>query len=130
MVFPANGGPGLRTINQDRGVNKLINDRVDLTLECVRLAYAGMESPLGPTIRRYWDFFSLFGDFRGYCEFFLLQDLVSDDFSQVRFFLPFEGFTPDPLPKCVAEYRTYMAADIAFLKSRNARIQAYASSAA
>lgn len=34
------------------------------------------------------DFFDLFGDFTGNVDFFLLQDLVIDDFTAVRFFMP------------------------------------------
>ena len=41
---------------------------------------------------RYVDFFELFVDFRGYTNFFLLQDLVMDDHTAVRFFTPLCGF--------------------------------------
>jgi hypothetical protein len=34
---------------------------------------------------RYRDFFALFESFRGYVDFFLLQDLVTDDYSGVTF---------------------------------------------
>ncbi len=52
------------------------------------------DSPLAPTLSRYADFFALFGDFRGYVSFFLLDDLVTDDGS-VKFFMPFDDFRPD-----------------------------------
>ncbi len=45
-VFPNNRIGGKHTINQARGVNSLIDDRFDLTLECIRLFYIGEESPL------------------------------------------------------------------------------------
>ncbi len=41
IVFPNNRIDGKHTINQARGVNSLIDDRFDLTLECIRLFSAG-----------------------------------------------------------------------------------------
>jgi uncharacterized protein DUF6994 len=49
----------------------------------------------------------LFGDFRGYVEFFLLRDLVTEDWSAVKFFMPFEDFNTSPLPKSLEAYRAY-----------------------
>jgi hypothetical protein len=40
-VFPNNRINGKPTINQARGVNSLIDDRFDLTLECIREKYKG-----------------------------------------------------------------------------------------
>ena len=57
-------------------------------------ALPGCRSPLGDVLARYSDFFALFGDFRGYVDFFLLQDLVTDDYSAVRCFMPFDDFSP------------------------------------
>ena len=54
--------------------------------------YLNETSPLGAALARYADYFRLFGHFRGYVEFFLLQDLVTDDCSAVKFFSPFEDF--------------------------------------
>ena len=79
MVFPGNRLDGKLTINGARGLNRKIADRFDLTLECIRRHYLGQPSPLGETLARYRDFLALFEDFRGYVEFFMLQDLVSDD---------------------------------------------------
>jgi hypothetical protein len=39
IVFPNNRIDGNNTINQARGINSLIDDRFDLTLECIRLFY-------------------------------------------------------------------------------------------
>ena len=47
----------------------------DLTLECIRLFYENKESPLSFVFQRYIEFFNLFCDFKGYVDFFLLQDL-------------------------------------------------------
>lgn len=73
IVFPKNKIDGKHTINQARGVNRFIDDRFDLTLECIRRFYSGGESPLYKTLLRYRDFFDLFGDFPGYVDFFLLH---------------------------------------------------------
>jgi len=124
IIFPGNRINGLPTINQDRGVNLYINDRIDLTLECIRRYYLDEESPLFDTLKRYSDFFDLFVDFRGYCEYFLLQDLVSDDFSEVNFLLPFSEFINDPLPNDITEYNIYKQNTIDFLHNRNKRIEA------
>lgn len=125
IVFPGNRVNGLQTINQEKGFNKKINDRIDLTLECIRLFYINKCSPLFDVIKRYCDFFSLFGDFQGYCEYFLLQDLVKDDFTKVKFFIPFEGFFANPLPQSVKEYRQFKSNNIRFLRKRNKRIKTY-----
>ena len=81
------------TNNIAGGFNRSIADRFDLTLECIRRHYVDQASPLASTLSRYADFFALFGDFRGYVSFFLLDDLVTDDCS-VKFFMPFDDFRP------------------------------------
>ena len=93
MVFPANRVDGKMTINQRRvDVTTRIKDRFDLTVECIRRHYLEEPSPLSDTLARYADFFGLFGDFAGYVDFFHLQDLVNEDTSTVKFFMPFEDF--------------------------------------
>jgi len=79
MIFPANRVDGKHTINVMRGFTRQIADRFDLTLECIRRHYLGQSSPLGETLLRYRDFFSLFDDFSGYVDFFALQDLLAED---------------------------------------------------
>ena len=71
-------------------------------LECIRRFYAGEGSPLAECLGRYEEFFSLFGDFSGYVDFFFLQDLLDED--KVKFFTAFDGFGSNPLPKDAAEY--------------------------
>ena len=78
IVFPAHKKNGF-TINQARGVNRNISDRFDLTLECIRRFYLDEESVLLNTLNRYHDFFELFGDFKAYINFFMLQDFVDDN---------------------------------------------------
>lgn len=123
MIFPGNMVAGQMTINGARGCNHRIKDRFDLTVECIRRHYRNDESPLSGAIARYADFFHLFGDFRGYVEFFLLQDLVSEDFSGIRFFTPFEDFHPWPLPTSVDAYQSYRQKAEEFLQARNQRIR-------
>lgn len=121
-IFPSRQVNGKMSINQARGINAKIKDRFDLTLECIRLFYEGETTPLTDTFKRYENFFSLFGDFKGYVEFFLFQDLVGDDFSSVKYHLPFDGFSGSPLPKNVDEYLEYAKNTEIFLKARSQRI--------
>lgn len=124
MIFPGNRVDGKWTINQARGCAKQIRDRFDLTVECIRRHYNGDESPLSGVLQRYARFFELFQSFRGYVEFFLLQDLVSADFSSVRLSEPFDNFASSPIPDGVGDYNAYRAASIAFIEARNKRILA------
>ena len=125
VIFPGNRVKGQNTINQARGMSKAIKDRIYLTLECIRRHYVDEDSPLADTLKRYSDFFDLFLDFKGYCEFFLLQDLATTDFENVKYFLPFTDFTGNQMPKTVEEYQLYMHNNIRFISSRNSRISEY-----
>jgi len=124
IIFPNNCIDGKNTMNQSRGVNKFIDDRFDLTLECIRLFYAGQESPLYDTILRYKNFFALFDNFMGYIDFFLLNDLV-DKNGNILFYLPFDNFNTAPSFESVAEYLVYKKRVIDFIKARNKRIANY-----
>jgi hypothetical protein len=130
MVFPGNIVDGKPTINGARGFHRSICDRFDLTMECIRLHYLGEPSPLSDTVARYADFFALFGDFAGYVDFFLLQDLLNEEMSGVKFFTPFEDFTVSPLPGTLDAYISYRQRSIEFIESRNRRIAAYTTSLA
>jgi hypothetical protein len=122
MVFPAIRVDGKMTINAQRGCHPRIKDRFDLTVECIRRHYRGEDSPLSATLARYAGFFRLFGDFRGYVAFFLLQDLVTEDCSAVRFFLPFEDFNTSPLPGSMDTYLAHRQLAVDFIEARNRRI--------
>ena len=63
----------------------MICDRIDYTLECIRLFYLdkNADSPLKSCLNRYNFFFDLFGSFENYVKFFLLDDLVTKDYKQV-----------------------------------------------
>lgn len=126
MVFPGNQIEGKWTINQARGCLKKISDRLDLTLECIRRYYLNQRSPLEETLKRYRDFFALFESFSGYVNFFMLQDLVTDDCSAVMFFMPFDDFKTPSVPKDGDSYRAYRHLSIEFIEARNRRIDRYA----
>ena len=120
IVFPAHKKNGF-TINQARGVNRIISDRFDLILECIRRFYKGEESPLSKTFTNYKDFFDLFNDFKGYIDFFLLRDFVDKE-EQIRFSLPFDNFKRPSLPQTIEEYKQYKNQTIDLMNSRNKRI--------
>ena len=125
IIFPSSREDGKMTINGARGFNRKIGDRFDLTLECIRLHYAGLENPLEDTFNLPTNkfFFSLFRNFKGYVDFFLLQDLVDTNFEKVSFFTKTETpFLKSPIPHTAAEYREYKNATLKFVASRNSRI--------
>jgi hypothetical protein len=125
IVFPGNQVDRKPTPNGARGLHPKIRDRFDLTVECIRRYYLGQQpNPLGDCLARYPDFFRLFGDFAGYVEFFLLQDLVDETTSTVKFFMPFEDFTRSPLPPTLDAYLGYRQRAIEFIELRNLRIAA------
>ena len=129
IVFPANKIDGKMTINGAKGFNRAIADRMDLALECIRRHYIGGKSPLSDTLSRYANFFDLFENFRGYVSHFLLQDLVTEDYQDVRFFTRFDKFRrednfPSPaVPRDVDTYREFRRRSIDFIKARNQRIE-------
>ena len=83
VIFPVHPN----SMNQRRGMNTLISDRWDLTLECIRRHYAGEDSPLSKVIEADKAFYDLFVDFKGYVDFFLLQDCVSGNYSSVNIWM-------------------------------------------
>ena len=85
-------------INQGVSINGIC-DRWDLPLECIRLFYLKQESPLTKTLNNYSSFFELYNDFEDYVKFFLMEDLVSNDFKSINFFLEHKSFELNPIPK-------------------------------
>ncbi len=122
IIFPSNKIDNKMTINGARGMSRNIKDRFDLTLECIRRYYIKEPNPLSDTLQRYASFFKLFENFKGYVDFFLLQDLVSEDYLSVKFTIPFFSFDNPPLPKNVDEYILYKSNMSNFLNERNRRI--------
>ena len=64
----------------------------------------------------------MFIDFKGYVDFFYLQDCVTDDYSQVKFWLGNGEFEYYPLPKTVNEYLLWIEKELEFVNHRNSRI--------
>ena len=120
-LFPNNRIDGNHTINQARGVNSLIDDRFDLTLECIRLFYLGQTSPLYDTLNRYKYFFALFENFIGYIQFYLLDDII-DNNGNIKFYLPFDNFKSKPVFNSLDDYFLYKQGVMTFINSRNKRI--------
>jgi hypothetical protein len=128
-LFPGNRIEGQATINAARGFHSKINDRFDLSLECIRLHYLGEANPLETAFSRYSEFFGLFESFEGYVQFFLLQDLVNEKGTEVKFFLPHDpSFEGSPRPDSVESYMQYKANTINFVKARNNRIRDWTAS--
>jgi hypothetical protein len=123
ILWPAVRIDGKWTINQARGCLRSIADRMDLTLESIRRHYRGEWSPLANVLARYHDFFAAFDDFRSYVDFWLVQDMVTDDYSAVRFFMPFDEFRTPSIPQDLDTYREYRRRSIEFIKARNRRIE-------
>ncbi len=59
---------------------------------------------------------------RRHVDFFLLQDLVSDDYGAVRFFMPFNDFSPTAIPRNLDTYLEFRRLSIKFTEARNRRI--------
>ena len=125
LIFPSNRDDGKMNINGARGTNSKINDRFDLTLECIRRYYFKKDNPLQEVLLRYSDFFELFENFKGYVEFFLLQDLVSNNYESVNFYLPFDNFKRSSVPVNLEEYLTYKNKVLDFVNARSKRINEY-----
>lgn len=125
VIWPSKQIKHMPTINSARGFSKgkEIADRLDLTIECIKRYYCHEENnPLYDTLSRYKDFFDLFVDFKGYIDFFLLQDAVSNDYSTVNIAIPFDNFSTFPVPHNVDEYIQYMETTSKFVNKRNMRI--------
>jgi len=123
IIFPSNKIDNKITINGARGFYRSIIDRFDLTLECIRRYYLSEESPLSDVFHRYQSFFSLFKNFKGYVDFFLLQDLVNSDYQQVNFFYKFDqNFPSDPFPDSFDEYLIFIQKMKDFVTNRSLRM--------
>jgi len=121
-IFPNNRVNGKHTINGARGCNSWIDDRFDLTLQCIKLFYQGQQSPLYGTLLRYRSFFELFESFIGYIKFFLLDDVV-DEKGEIKFYLPFDDFKTKPAFSHTDDYLFYKSRVKEFVISRNKRIE-------
>ncbi len=118
IIFPKKD-----SINRARGLNPLVKDRWDLTLECIRRFYKNESSPLYDTLVKNKDFFDLFVDFKGYVDFFYLQDCVSTDYQSVIFWIGDGDLSKNPIPKTVDEYLKWIEKQLEFVSKRNKRIE-------
>lgn len=121
VIFPVH----VNSMNQRKGMNIRIADRWDLTLECIRRYYIGEESPLSKVIEGDREFYNLFVDFKGYVDFFFMQDCVSDDYSSVDIWMGDASFTKNGFPETVDDYFRFLLNEHIFLDKRNRRIQEY-----
>ena len=121
IIFPRHRN----SINQCRGTNQQIIDRWDLTLECIRRFYSGERSPIDWCLEQDREFFELFVDFKGYVDFFFLQDCVSNDYSKVNMWLDTELFEMYPYPRNREEYLRWIQCNLDFVEKRNARIASF-----
>lgn len=119
------------TINQARGTRSKIADRMDLTLECIRRHYIdGSASPLSDVLEAYGDFFALFEDFREFVDFFHFQDLVTENYESVNFYIPLEDFTRAGTPRNLEEYISYREATLLMIEKRARRMSDWVGAAA
>ena len=70
------------------------------------------------------EFFNLFCDFKGYVDFFLLQDLVTANYSAVKYHIKHRDFEESPLPQNIDEYLEYRENTLNFIRARGQRIRA------
>lgn len=114
VIFPVH----VNSMNQRKGTNLRIADRWDLTLECIRRHYVGEESPLSKVIESDKAFYDLFVDFKGYVDFFFMQDCVSDDYSSVDIWMGDASFRKNGLPETVEDYFRLLIREHIFLDKR------------
>lgn len=114
-------------LNQARGCHPRIADRWDLTLECIRRYYSGESSPLDKTMHHPTNvkFFNLFVDFRGFIDFFFLQDCVTSDYQKVVLWYDTPFFESNPIPRTIDSYRSFIDKELEFVDRRNNRIDSF-----
>ena len=110
------------SMNQARGCSVKICDRWDLTLECIRRFYVGDPTPLDKALERSSELFKSFVDFKGYVDFFLLQDCVDENYN-VKFWLETPLFVSKPMPKDLDEYEKWINSQLNFVEKRGKRIK-------
>lgn len=113
--------PKTNSINVARGTS--LKDRFDLTLECIRLYYLGEKSPLFDKLKANKPFFDLFIDFKGYVDFFYLNDLVTDNYSAIKYFNSCTDITKATYPSSAEDWLALYKNQLAFVKNRNNRIK-------
>ena len=112
------------SMNQARGCSRKICDRWDLTLECIRRFYSSEPSPLDSALQKSKKFFDLFIDFKGYVDFFFLQDCIDENYN-VKLWLDTPLFVSDPMPESVGAYKDWIDKELDFVEKRSKRIKEY-----
>jgi hypothetical protein len=127
-VFPRHD----QSINQLRGRRRAIDDRFDLTLECIRLFYNGIadiaRNPLGDVLQQDRGFYDLFGEgvrgFDGFVRFFHFDGLVED--GRIRWLDGADcdgwAFGDSRLPTRAEEYVSYLERVLRFVEARSRAI--------
>ena len=113
--------PKTNSINVARGIS--LKDRFDLTLECIRLYYLKKESPLFDTLKANKPFFDLFENFKGYVKFFYLDDLVTDNYTAIKYFNSCTDINNAKYPSSAEDWLALYKNQLAFVKNRNNRIK-------
>lgn len=123
--------PKTNSINVARGTS--LNDRFDLTLECIRLYYLGEKSPLFDTLKTNETifnalmankpFFDLFENFKEYVKFFYLDDLVTDNYTAIKYFNSCTDIIHAKYPSSAEDWLALYKNQLAFVKNRNNRIK-------
>lgn len=119
IIFPKNKNG----INQARGKNFFVSDRCDLTLECIKRFYEGKNSPLSEVLNQNSEFFKLFEDFKGYIDYFYLNDLVSEDYNSVKIAFGCGDFSDVGYPQKVEDWLLWHDKMCEFIDKRNKRIE-------
>ena len=102
------------TLNQARGCDRQVSDRFDLTLEAIRLYFAGItvraENPLGDVMDAYGWFFDCFGQgsegFEAYVDYFFLDPFIAE--GRVRPLYRGSLNFADALPRDASQYHSYI----------------------
>ena len=84
-----------------------------------------MDSPLNSVIASDAGFYDLFVDFKGYVDYFFLQDCVTEDYAEVNIWEGNSSFTRNGLPDTIDGYITYIDNEKRFLHNRNNRIKEF-----
>ena len=122
IIFPKNN-----SINTARW--RILKDRFDLTLECIRLYYLGIENPLSKELNANKAFFDLFVNFQQYVDFFYLQDLVSNNDTQnndtqIKYFNAEQYLSHVTYPQNTQNWIDLYENQLQFVHARNQRIAA------
>ena len=64
----------------------------------------------------------MFVDFKGYVNFFFLNDLVTEDCGAVKFWDGWKDFSNNPIPETVDRYLEFLQNELTFVEARNSRI--------